>query len=109
MDTDRQAILLAVLKARGPAHPRDLAYHPALLDRFGPALSRYHIEDDLEALLDVGEVVAYLADVSGEPATVAYDVVGAERTDWDRRFERAERAHREGLRRRARNRRTSRI
>lgn len=97
--TDRQQILLAVLNARGPAHPRDLAYHPILRDLYGPGLGHFDIEDDLDELVDAGTVVAYLDNVSGETATVAYDVVGVNRPDWESRYQRAVRAHREQERR----------
>lgn len=101
MGTDRQRVLLVGLGARGPAHPADLAWHPAIRDHYRP-FGRFKVRDDLEALRAAGEVDSYDAEVEGEAATVAYDVVGVDRPEWDLRLQRAVGVHRERLRRKER-------
>lgn len=102
MATDRLRILLAVLRAHGPAHPADLAYHPILREHYR-LLGRFEIRDDLEELSESGEVVSYEMEVDGEPATVAYDIAGMDRENRDPRIERAKKVVRKHRRRKARH------
>lgn len=102
MSTDRQQALLAVLKARGPAHPADLACHPIIRDHYQPFDDRFTIRDELAELAKAGEVVKYKDTTSDSTETIAYDIPGTDRPNWDVRYQRAVDVQREHERRAAR-------
>lgn len=98
MLTERQRVLRAVLRARGPTNHQVLWHHPVIQDHYEPDGRDRAIEADLEALVDAGEAVAWTSCLSGATFTEAYDVAGVERTGIRARYQRALREYREGRR-----------